>query len=594
MTQTRDRSDIEQSHKWPLETLFADEEAWESAAERVETRLDDLHIENATESAETLAEILGTYFDLWVSFERVNVYAAARTSIDGTDERAQELSGRANDLEARLRATRSAIESQVQQADPNRIEEMLAESEPLAQYEHYLRDLLRRAKHAADPAAEQALSSLEPALGGHDIYATLRSADLSFPTVERPDGESAGLTLNNQRTHLRSPHRTFRQSVHEQFYDTLAEHRHTIAATFDKHAQAAVRKAELRGYENSLHATLDGENVPIEVYETLTETVRSNLDPLHEHLQRKRQRLDVGTLRPWDTKVRLTDADPTIPYEQAKELVIEAVAPLGEAYQSRLSNGLESGWVDVYESPKKTSGAFTIPAYGTQPFVLLNWQADVNSLFGLAHEVGHAMHAELTSDSQPMVYGYFDRFVSEVPSTLTEILLVRHILETVDDTALHAVTRDMWLERFRDLLYRRTRYAVCERRMHECVASGERLTAERLDEYIADGWKEFNAPVELDDRIAGEWMHTFYLNGFEPFYVYQYATGFSAALALAADIREEWDGDSAEPNEAAKRYLWFLRRGSSADPLDLLAEAGVNLASATPIERAVERYRDAL
>lgn len=591
------RTDIDQSHKWTPETLFSDEVEFEQAAERVSSRLDTLCTEDVTASSEALAETLDVYFELWIAFEQVNVYASLRTCVDTTDERARELSGRASALEARLKTARSEIESQIRQAGAERIEELLARSDALTRYEHYLRDLRRRADHTGTQPVESALSTLAPVIGGNNLYHTLHNADLSFPTVEQPDGEEATLTLNTRQAFLRSSDREFRQNVYERFYDTLAKYRHTLAAIFNQHVESAVRTAELRGYDSSLVAALDEENVPVDVYETLTDTVQDDLDPLHEHLRRKRERHGLNTLRPWDTQVKLVDSEPTIPYETAKELLIESVAPLGETYQSWMARGLESGWVDVYETPNKTSGAFTIPAYGTQPFVLLNYHGDVNGLFALAHEMGHAIHAELASDSQPMVYGYFDWFVSEIPSTLTQALLVYHMLETVEDYTLRRAVLDGWLECFRDLLYRRTRYAICERRMHEHVANGEQLTTERLDRCLIDGWKTFNTPVTLDDntddQAAWEWMHTDYLVMNRPFYVYQYATGFSAALVLAADIREEWD-ESNEPGAATERYLRFLRRGSSDYPLDLLADAGVDLTTAGPIERAIDAYRDAL
>lgn len=591
---SRTRTEIDHSHKWNPNTLFATETAWKQAAEQVSTRLDELGTEDVTKNATTLTETLTAYFDLWSAFERLNVYASLRTCLNTTDEHAQELSGQASMLEARLKTARSTIESQVQQTDVERIEELLAQSGPLDRYEQYLRDLLRRAEHTGTPAVEEALSTLDPATGGNGLYQTLQNADLSFPEVENPEGDVVDLTLNTYQIHLRSSDRAFRRTVHEHFYDTLAAYRHTIAGIFNQHVETAVRTAALRDYESSLVGALDDEDVSVTVYEMLTDTILDNLDPLHDHLQLKRDRLGVETLQPWDTETQLIDTEPTIPYETAKTLVVDAVAPLGEAYQSRLAEGLESGWIDVYETPTKTAGAFTIPAYSTQPFVLLNYHEDVNSLFALAHEMGHAMHAALASESQPMVYGYFDWFVSEIPSTLLQTLLVTHILETSDDAALCRAVLDGWLECFRDLLYRRTRYAVCERRMHDHIAAGEQLTANRLDRCITDGWETFNAPVTLDERTPSEWMHTDYLIMTKPFYVYQYATGFSAALALARDIHEEWDSTSSEPSDAAERYLRFLRRGSSDYPLDLLAEAGVDLTTATPIERAIDAYRDAL
>jgi oligoendopeptidase F len=594
---TRTRTDINQSYKWNSDTLFATDTEWTQAAEQVSTRLDNLQTEDVTTSAETLAETLDGYFELWVAFERVNVYASLRMCIDTTDQRAQEQSGRASSLESQLKTARSTIESEIQQADRERIEDLLAQSEALDRYEQYLRDLLRRAEHTGTMEIEMTLSTLDPATGGNDVYQTLRNTDLSFPDIEHPDGDTRELTLNTHQMLLRSSNRDFRRTVHKHFYDSVAAYRHTIAAIFNQHVETAVRTAELRGDESSLVSALDEENVPVTVYKMLTDTVQENLDPLHDHLQLKRDRLGVKTLQPWDTEVQLVDAAPMIPYDEAKTLLVDAVAPLGKAYQSRLARGLESNWVDVYETQNKTSGAFTIPAYGTQPFVLLNYHKDIDSLLTLAHEMGHAMHADLASETQPMVYGYFDWFVSEIPSTLMQTLLVQHILDTADDALFRNAVLDGWLECFRDLLYRRTRYAVCERRMHDHVANGERLTADRLDQCITEGWKTFNAPVEFDDgRTAGEWMHTGYLIMDKPFYVYQYATGFSAALTLAADIREEWtrNGLSSSPGDTAEHYLRFLRRGSSDYPLDLLADVGVDLTTSEPIERAIDMYRDTL
>lgn len=592
MSYIQAREDIDDKYKWNPGVIFQEETAWERAADRVQSRLNALRTEDVTRSPENLVETLDEFFDINAEFERIEVYASLRAWIDTTDERAQERSGRVADLRSKLQTVRSTIETNVQRTGAARIETMLAESDALSQYDHYLRDLLRQAEHTAKPPVEEAFSMLAPALGGHQIYETLLNADLSFPTVEKPDNEHVELTLNNRETHLRSPNRAFRRTVHEQFYETLDGYRYTIASTFDQHVEAAVRKAELRGYDSSLEAALDTENIPIEVYATLIEILSDNLDPLHKHLQYKQDRLGVETLRPWDLHVRLTDNDPAVPYEKAKDLVVEAVAPLGEEYQSWLADGLAARWVDVYETPNKMSGAGTFPAHSTEPYILLNYQDDVNWLFGLAHEAGHAMHAAITSESQPIVYGHSNWFMSEVPSALMEALLAHHILKTADDSSLRRAVLDMWLERFRDLLYRRTRYAVCERQMHEHVSDGGELTAQRLDQFITDGWQQFNAPVELDGHIAGEWMHAKYLNMWKPFYVYQYAIGFSIALSLATDIRDE--GNGPEVGDAAERYLRLLRRGSSDYPLDLLIDAGVDLRTEEPFRQAVDAYHETL
>lgn len=592
MSHFQTREHIDDQYKWDPEEIFHDEKAWKRSADRVQSRLIGLCTDDITRNPATLAETLDTFFDIKAEFERVDVYATLHSLLDTTDERAQERSGRVDNLRSSLEASRSRIETAIQRTDAERIETMLAESKALSQYGQYLSNLTCQAEHTANTAVEVAISTLTPALGGNQTYETLLNADLSFPSLEKPNGEQVDMTLNNREALLRSHDRPFRQTVHEQFYDTLNEYRHTIAATFDKHVETAVRTADIRDYDSSLEAALDAENVPVEVYKTLTEVISTNLSPLHEHLQYKRKRLGVDVLRPWDLNVRLVDEDATVPYERAKELVVEAVAPLGEAYQSRLARGFESGWVDVYETSTKTDGAGTIPAYSTKPYIFLNYQNDVNWLFGLAHEAGHAMHAALTSETQPTVYGESDWFISEVPSTVMEALLVHHILETVEDAALHRTVLDMWLERFRDLLYRRTRYAICEQQMHSHVGDGGRLTADRLDRFIIDGWARFNAPVNVDERIAGEWMQAKYLNMWMPFYVYQYATGFSAALSLVTAIHEEWDGGSS--GEMANRYLHFLRSGSSEYPLSLLSGMGVDLRSVKPFKQAVNSYHDAL
>jgi len=280
-----------------------------------------------------------------------------------------------------------------------------------------------------------------------------------------------------------------------------------------------------------------------------------------------------------------TSESPEIEYEQAKEYVVEAVGPLGEDYQSRVAEGLESRWVDVYENEGKRSGAYSGGTYDTQPFILMNYQDDISSMYTLAHELGHSLHSEYTRESQPYVYSSYEIFVAEVASTVNEALLTDHLLSTVEDDQFRRHVLNEYLERFRSTLYRQTMFAEFEHRTHRRVEDGQALTPDALDELYRDLKAEYYEPAAVDDRIAREWMRIPHF--YRAFYVYQYATGISAAVALARDIIED-----GEP--AAERYREFLSMGSREYPLELLARAGVDMSSSAPIQRALDAYDERL
>jgi len=409
---------------------------------------------------------------------------------------------------------------------------------------------------------------------------------MTFPTVERHEGDAVEITQSNFTRLLKDPHRPFRREVYESFYEELSAVRNTLGTTLGKSVRADVKLARARNYETAREAALDGPNVPEAVYDTVVDTVYDNLDVLHRHAELKREALGVDDLRMWDLYMPLADTQsPEIPYGEATDHVVDAVAPLGDDYRSRVAAGIESRWIDVYENRGKQSGAYSGGTYDTHPFILLNYQDDITDMYTLAHELGHSLHSELASEAQPFVYADYDIFVAEVASMVNETLLTYHLLEAVEDETFRRHVLNEFVERFRSTLYRQTMFAAFEHEIHGLSEEGAALTPDRLDDAYGELKRAFYAPAVFDDHIEREWMRIphFYYN----FYVYQYATGMSAAVAIATRIREE--GESA-----AEDYLAALRLGGSAYPLDVLETAGVDMTSPDPIEAAVDVYDEAL
>jgi oligoendopeptidase F len=585
MSSVPDRSEVAEEYKWDLEAMFADDDEWEAAYEAVQERLAELdaYEGRVTESAETLQAVLERREELMREVSNVVAYARMRRDEDTTDQQYQALYARAESLSAQASSAASFVEPELQQVDRETIDAFVAENPDLATYEHYFDDVLRLKPHTRSAEVEELLAELSEVTGAAgDVYNMLANADMEFPAVEDAEGEPREVTLSNFTKLLKEPDREFRREVYDSFYEEWEDYRNTVATAYEKAVKKDVKLARARNYETAREASLDGANVPLEVYDTLVDTVTDNLDVLHRHADLKADRLGVDTLEMWDLYASLTEEEaPDIDYERAKEWVVDAVAPLGDAYRDRMAEGLESRWVDVYENEGKRSGAYSSGTYDSQPYVLLNYQQDVSSVFTLAHELGHSMHSELTSEHQPYVYSDYDIFTAEVASTVNEALLTEHLLETLEDETLRRHVLDEYLERFRSTLFRQTMFADFEHQAHRVIEEGGALTPDELDELYGDLKRAYYEPAHVDEHITREWMripHFYY-----GFYVYQYSTGISAANALARDIREE-----GEP--AAERYREFLRSGSRQYPLDLLRDAGVDMTTADPVEAAIDAY----
>jgi len=585
MSSVPDRSEVDERYKWDLESLFAGDEEWEAAFEETETGIEELraYAGRATEDAATLAELLERYEAVMRQVANVSAYARMRRDEDTRDGEAQAMATRANSLSSEAASATSFLEPEIQELDREDVAEMVAGEPALAAYEHFFDDILRTKPHTRSAEVENLLAELGEITGAPgEIYNMLANADMEFPAVETPDGDRKRITLNNFTTLQKHPDRAFRQRVYEAFYDEWETVRNAVGTAYRNSVKTDEKLAAAREYDSAREAALDGPNIPVDVYDTLLDTVRENLDLLGRHADLKRGAVGADELRMWDLYVPLVEGEsPEVPYEDACEYVTGAVAPLGEAYQSRLAEGLDSRWVDVYETAGKQAGAYSGGTYDSQPYILLNYQDDVESMYTLAHELGHSMHSELASESQPYVYADYTIFIAEIASTVNETLLTHHLLETVEDDRLRRHVLNEYLERFRSTLFRQTMFAEFEMRTHELSAEGEPLTSDRLDRLYRQLKGEYYESAALDERIAREWMRIPHF--YRAFYVFQYATGISAAVALVENIREE-----GEP--AAKRYREFLRSGSHGYPLELLETAGVDMTDSAPVERALSVY----
>ena len=585
MSSVPERGEIEETYTWDLESIYADDEDWEAAYEAVEERLDEMRAYEGrvTESAETLLEVLELGEELSRAVSQVAVYARLRRDEDTRDQGYQALTARAQSLAADASSASSFVEPELQECSREEIEAMIEAEPALGTYEHYFDDVLRMKPHTRSAEVEELLAELSEVTGtASDVYTMLTNADMTFPSVEHPEDGPTEVTLSNFVTLQKEGDREFRREVYEAFYDEWADVRNAVGSAYKNSVKADIKLARARNYETAREAALDGPNIPVEVYDTLVETVSDNYDALHRHAELKREALGVDDLRMWDVYMPVARSEsPELEYDRAAEYVVESVAPLGEAYQSRLAEGLDSRWVDVYENAGKQSGAYSSGTYDTQPFILMNYQDDVASMYTLAHELGHSLHSEFTKETQPYVYSGYEIFVAEVASTVNETLLTHHLLETVEDDDLRLHVLNEYLERFRSTLYRQTMFAEFEHRAHEVAEDGGALTPDALDELYLDLKSDLYAPAEVDERIAREWMRIPHF--YRAFYVFQYATGISAAVAITQSILEE-----GEP--AAERYLEFLSAGSRDYPLSLLEITGVDMTSSEPVEEALSVY----
>ena len=580
------RNEIDQEYCWKLEDIFETDDTWKAAYGKLEQQLEAIRGMKGTAARgpQQLFELLETVGRAGQLFEQIYVYANQKYHQDMENRTGQELSGKAAALSVRFSDASAFLEPEILALEEETLEKWMGEYEPLSLYRRYLEEILRRKHHVLSGEMEEVLAKAgEMGNSPQQIFMAFNNADIDFGTIRDEQGEDAVLTNGRYTSFMESSVRRVRKDAFERLYRVYGQHKHMLAATFEANARQAAFFASMRHYGSPLEEALDGGNIPVSVYTELISAVHEKLPAMYRYVKLRRRALGVEELHMYDVYAPLVkNVDQSYSYEEARELVRQGLSVLGEDYVQILEEGFQNRWIDVYENRGKRSGAYSWGAYGTHPYVLLNYSGNLNSVFTLAHEMGHAIHSYYSDHAQPYIYAGYKIFVAEVASTVNEFLLIRYLIGKAESREMRAYLINYLLEQFRGTLYRQTMFAEFEKMAHERLAEEGSFPAETLCGMYGELNRTYFGPdMVCDPEISMEWARIPHF--YTPFYVYQYATGFSAAIAIGRKIL---DGEK----DSVENYKKFLRGGSSMDPVDLLKICGVDMSEKKPVEDALEVF----
>lgn len=583
-----ERKDIPKEYTWDLEPLFKDVEAWEDEFKNVSKGLEEFskYKGEFTQSSHMLLKALKDLETLFRGISNIYTYTSLKFDEDTRIGDSQALTARAMNLYVQVEAGTSFFEPELLSLNEETIKVYMDEKPELKQYTQYFNNILRKKDHVLT-SREESILAQSGEVGGapQKIFSMLNNADIKFPTVKDEDGNDVEITKGNFIPFMESKNRDVRKNVFTEFYSVYEGLKNTFAATLDGELKNNIFNARIRNYKNTREASLNQNNIPSMVYDNLIKAVHENLDTMYKYMEIRKRVLEVDELHMYDIYTPMVkDVDFNIPYDEGLELIRKGLAPLGKEYLDVLDEGFNSRWIDVYENKGKRSGAYSGGSYDSKPYILLNYHDTLDNVFTVAHEMGHSIHSYFTRKNQPMVYGNYSIFVAEVASTANEALLLDYMLKNVKDKNEKVYLINHYLESFRGTVFRQTMFAEFEMIINRHLEDGGALTAD----YLSKTYKELNklyygSNVVIDDEIAIEWARIphFYYN----FYVFQYATGFSAAIALSKKILEE-----GEP--AVNKYIDFLKSGSSDYPINVLQKAGVDMTTEEPVRDAMKLFKE--
>lgn len=584
------RSEVSEEYKWCLEDMVSSNEDWQKRYDEIVQLTEGMasYSGKLQESADMLYACLQKRDELNEKLSRLYVYSNMRLHEDSNNSEAQATAEKANSLAIRVSSALSFIEPEISAMPEDVLKNYMASDNGIALYAAYMDNLLRKKAHILSLEEEKLMAEAAELTGSpENIFAMLNNADIKFPTIKDEKGNEVELTKGNYITFMESKDRRVRKDAFEAMYSTYRKYKNTIATTFTSNIKKDIFNMKARKFNSTCEASLFENNIPVAVYDQLVNTIHKYMPLMHRYVSIRKKMLGLDELHMYDVYTPIVkDVDVAISYEDAKEKVYEALAPMGEEYLGLIKKGFEDKWIDVYENEGKRSGAYSWGTYGVHPYVLLNHQDNVNTMFTLAHEMGHALHTYYTTDNQPFIYGDYPTFLAEVASTVNEALLMEHLLKTTEDKNQRLYLINYFMEQFKSTVYRQTMFAEFERITHEVIERGEALTADKLCEMYRDiNIQYFGEDMIIDKDVEMEWARIphFYYN----YYVFQYSTGYSAAIALSQKILNEGE-------EAVEKYKNFLKSGSSEYAIETLKKAGVDMTTAEPIEKALKVFEGLL
>ncbi|HKK96382.1 MAG TPA: oligoendopeptidase F [Anaerovoracaceae bacterium] len=572
------RSEIENSLKWNIETMYPHEDLWENDVKDIIKLMEEFRSLSGKfcNSAASLYDAISKKDEIWRKLEKVFVYAHMKLDEDNTNTKYQGMNSKCQNLIAKVSSSLSFFTPEILLLEKSVIDDYIDSDERLETYRFYFDTLFREKDHVLTEKEENILAQLSEALRGpSDTFTMLNNADMKFDDV---DGKP--LTHGNYINYMESKNRKIRKTAYKNMYKEYLSLNNTLATTYSYNVKTNAISSQLRKYPNAIEASLYGDNIPLSVYNNLIDAVHEHLDSLHKYTSLRKKALKLEELKMYDVYVPICNVpDKKYTFDDAVNIMKKALAPLGEEYIDVLMNGIKDGWVDIYENQGKTSGAYSFGSYDSMPYILMNFSGSLKDVFTLVHECGHSMHSYFTRRNQPFIYGGHSIFTAEVASTVNEALLINYLLENEKDQEVRKYLINFHIEEFRTTLFRQTMFAEFEKLTHETVEKGMPLTTDFLnDEYEKLNSKYFGDVLSKDEYIKYEWSRIPHF--YRAFYVYQYATGYSAATAIAKNILE--DKENARNN-----YLKFLKTGESDYPVELLKIAGVDMSKKESIEDAL-------
>lgn len=584
------RSEISDEYKWSLEDIFVNDDEFLKACDDVlelslkasqfegKLSLDADHLKNIFQLMEDINRIL----------EKVVMYANMKFHQDTTVSKYQGFVGKAQNVNSIVATRLSFIEPEILEMDDEKIYSFIDGDDELKKYKTYIDRLLDEKAHSLSKEEEAILAGVSEIAGAaSDIYDVFAYSDMKFSDIHNEKGELTPLTNGRYATFLKSNDRKVRKEAFDSMYSEYGKYINTIATMFIANCKQAKFYAKSRKYNNSLEASLKARRIPIEVYDNIISVVNENLDKLHKYVSIRKKVLGLDEMHMYDIYVPLVnDIHKKIDFRQAKQMVTDGLKPMGEDYANALKEGFENGWIDVYENEGKRSGAYSWGPNGVHPYVLLNYDGQLSDVFTLAHEMGHALHSYYSDKTQEYIYAEYEIFVAEVASTCNESLLIHDMLSKSTDKNERLYLINYFLECFKGTIYRQTMFAEFEKIVHEKIDNDEIVNVDDLNSiYLELNKKYYGNDIVSDGEIALEWARIPHF--YNEFYVYQYATGFSAAIALSNRIMKLKD-------EGVRDYMKFLTGGSSKDPIELLKDAGVDMGKKEPIQEALDLFGELL